>query len=201
MASLTRWERFEDARLQYNRHGKQTMDEASNGSGVSKGIIQALESEKSNRGVSYESIAKLADYYGVSADWLLGLSEEAFRDPCSIDELGITTKSEKILLKMQPGIFDDLINDLIEISDSKSLKDEYRKLKEAVSNQNQILFHLNSKYHQNEMKEILDLTDKMLELQNHGFRVLSPDEVVEYYATRVGNEISKLLHEKYAITE
>lgn len=93
MAKLTRWERFKDARTVHNQHGKQTMDEVAIATGVSKSMIQSLEDEKADRSVGYDKVAKLASHYHVSADYLLGLSDDPSRNPSAVDELGLSEKS------------------------------------------------------------------------------------------------------------
>lgn len=67
----SRGERFKDAR----KDAGFTMDDVKTGTGISKSMIQALEDDDSNRDVGYSNIAKLAAFYGVSADFLLGLSD------------------------------------------------------------------------------------------------------------------------------
>ena len=74
MHTLTRGERFKDARKVYNRNGSQSMEQVRQATGVSKCALTALEDDESTTGVSYLSVAALARHYGVSADWLLGLS-------------------------------------------------------------------------------------------------------------------------------
>lgn len=39
---------------------------------------------------SYETLVKIADYFDVSADYLLGRTEDPNRKPCAADELGLT---------------------------------------------------------------------------------------------------------------
>lgn len=93
MAKLEIGERFKDARNVHNQHGKQTMDEVANATGVSKTVIQSLEKwekRKNNRDVGISNIIALAKHYGVSADWLLGLSEDHNKQPCAADTLGLS---------------------------------------------------------------------------------------------------------------
>ncbi len=71
---LTRGERFKDARIIYNRNGKQTMDEVSAATGVSKANLSSIENDKAGS-IGVDSVASLAAHYGVSADWLLGLTK------------------------------------------------------------------------------------------------------------------------------
>ena len=70
--------RFKLARTVYNQHGKQsvkTVSEATNPS-ISKSLIDDLESNVGKkRAVSYLTVKQLAQYYGVTSDYLLGLSD------------------------------------------------------------------------------------------------------------------------------
>lgn len=95
MALLTRAERFKDARLEHNRHGKQTMDNVAAATGITKSVIHALESdtEERERNVGYKTVAVLAKHYGVSTDWLLSLSDDPSPRPSVIDELGLSPKA------------------------------------------------------------------------------------------------------------
>lgn len=74
MIVLTRGERFKDSRIIHNIHGKQTMAEVAAATGVSQSCISDLENDK-RRNVGAEDIKKLAKHYGVSADYLLELSD------------------------------------------------------------------------------------------------------------------------------
>lgn len=42
---------------------------------------------------SYETLVKIADYFDVSTDYLLGRTEEPSRQPCAVDDLGLTTEA------------------------------------------------------------------------------------------------------------
>ena len=66
--------RFKMARMKYNQHGKQNVTTVHEQTGISASLISALE-QGSNRGVSYLTIVELAKYYGVSTDYLVGLSD------------------------------------------------------------------------------------------------------------------------------
>lgn len=74
MCKLTRGERFKDARTVHNQNGNQSMDEVYTATGVAASMIKDLEDDDKNRSVGYEKIAALAKHYGVSSDYLLGLS-------------------------------------------------------------------------------------------------------------------------------
>lgn len=92
MPVLTRGERFKDARTIYNQHGKQTLRDVENETGVTASLVQSLEDDESTRSVGYDKVATLAKHYGVSVDWLCGLSEDPSRIPGAVDELGMSPK-------------------------------------------------------------------------------------------------------------
>lgn len=87
MKNLTRGERFQDARQVHNQHGKQTMKEVELATGVNESMIANLENDEKFRSVGYDKITKLAIHYGVSADYLLGLSP--YPRPIVLDDLCI----------------------------------------------------------------------------------------------------------------
>ena len=97
MTTLTRGERFKDARNVHNKNGKQTMNAVEQATGVYASLISALENDNSDRSVGYDKVAILAKHYGVSADWLLCLTEDPAPKPCAADELGLCQKSIDIL--------------------------------------------------------------------------------------------------------
>lgn len=74
MVRLTRGERFTAARLDYNQHGAQSMDAVHKATGIHSSMIADLENDDKNRSVGHDKILALAQHYGVSIDYLLGLS-------------------------------------------------------------------------------------------------------------------------------
>lgn len=80
MCKLTRGERFKDSRIVHNQHGSQSMDEVYTATGVSASMIKDLEDDEKNRSVGYDKIKQLAIHYGVSADYLLGISDIPSQD-------------------------------------------------------------------------------------------------------------------------
>lgn len=88
--------RFKDARTRYNQHGLQSTKDVAGEAGITKSLIEDLESNVGNqRNVGYLTIKKLAQYYGVSSDYLLGLSntpstKEDIRAACKTTGLSDT---------------------------------------------------------------------------------------------------------------
>ena len=99
--NLTRGERFKDARIVHNQHGKQTMDEVEAATGIKKSLIQALEDDENNRDVGYAKVAALAAHYRVTADFLLGFTNDPHPQRTAIDDLGITTAVADRFIKLQ----------------------------------------------------------------------------------------------------
>jgi len=105
--TLTRGERFKDARLVHNQHGKQTMDEVAAATGIKKSLIQALENDDNDRDVGYTKVATLAAHYRVTADFLLGFTNDPHPQRTAIDDLGITTAVADRFIKLQDFAFLD----------------------------------------------------------------------------------------------
>ena len=94
-------ERFNNARTEYNINGKETMAQVAKATGVPQSAISDLERDPNidadhttaPRKVAYQTVAILAKHYGVSADYLLGLSDDPKRIPGAIDELGLSPEA------------------------------------------------------------------------------------------------------------
>lgn len=68
--------RFKKARTIHNQHGAQSTREVEKATGITKSLIEDIESTAGKpRNVGYLTVKKLAQYYGVSSDYLLGLSK------------------------------------------------------------------------------------------------------------------------------
>lgn len=90
---LTMYERFEEARKDKGL----SIQDVTDATNVHKSMISALENEPKNgkaRDVGYSNIVKLAQFYGVSIDWLLGLSEVRSPDVIKQNECKYTGLSE-----------------------------------------------------------------------------------------------------------
>lgn len=110
--SLTRGERFKDARTVYNQHGKQSMRIVEGCTDVSASVITYLESDGEGRNVGYPNIVALAKHYGVSTDFLLGLTNDPYPIRSVIDDLSITPAvAERFLLRKKQNCSDcDVVN-------------------------------------------------------------------------------------------
>lgn len=139
MCTLTRGERFKDARTVYNQHGSQSMDDVYKATGVSASMIKDLEDDEKERSVGYDKIATLAKHYGVSSDFLLGLT-----DVCSTDlsvqdihkKTGLTEKNIVSLMKRGPygheqpdfaESYEKMTNDLISYASTYAASRTYHR--------------------------------------------------------------------------
>lgn len=74
MYALNRGGRFKYARTVLNQHGSQSMGEVYSATRIYPSVIADLEDDDKVRSVGYDKIATLAKHYGVSSDFLLGIS-------------------------------------------------------------------------------------------------------------------------------
>ena len=134
MCVLTRGERFKDARIVHNQHGSQSMDEVYSATGISQSMIKDLEDDEKNRSVGYDKIAILARHYGVSSDFLLGLSpyptvEKDLEYICKYTGLSeASVKYLKLLTDVQAGkvIHPGALKEISQYEkDEKEYDDEY----------------------------------------------------------------------------
>ena len=115
---LTRGERFKDARLDLNKNGKQSMKTVADATGIAASLLKDLEDDDNNRSVGYDKIAVLAKHYGVSSDWLLGITDDSSPRSSAVDDLGLSTKSVQKIIQLKNSNPDRLavLNGIIEDS-------------------------------------------------------------------------------------
>lgn len=168
MAVLTRGERFKDARIVYNRYHKQTMDEVSAATGVSKSLIQSLEDDSVSRSVGYDKVATLARHYHVSIDFLLGLTEDPYLKKSAIDDLGLSPTAISNLKRfcIDPNIFIDTKDTRIKCTDSREPTGIASGLNALLEQKG--IFQIAAEIHelQAEISDILETVPKITEGYN-----------------------------------
>ncbi|MEY8262378.1 helix-turn-helix transcriptional regulator [Oscillospiraceae bacterium 50-60] len=93
--------RFKKARTDHNQHGPQSTKEVAQATGITKSLIEDIESTAGTpRNVGYLTVKKLAKYYGVSSDYLLGLSETPSIDEDIQVACKVTGLSEKAISRL-----------------------------------------------------------------------------------------------------
>ena len=115
--NLTMGERFKDARIVHNQHGKETTGAVADATGVSKSTLSEIENDK--RAPGAEIITVLARHYGVSADYLLGLSDVITSDITTQAIIEYTGLSEKNI-KTLHGMAQHLDRPIILVADDKA---------------------------------------------------------------------------------
>lgn len=126
--------RFKAARTKYNQHGQQSVKEVAQMTGITGSLIDDLESNVGKpRDVGYSKIRKLAEYYGVSSDFLLQLSatpsvKEDIQVVCKTT--GLTEKAIESI-KASGGWGLDVLNIFLENPDFFSFLLEVRRLATA----------------------------------------------------------------------
>ena len=194
MARLTRGERFKDARIVHNRNGKQTMDEVTIATGVSKSLIQSLEDDSVNRSVGYDKVAKLAAHYRVTTDFLLGLSDDPFPMPSVVDDLGLSLKAVDAIEQLE--MFDtpngqlqfgnasshalDILNRLLESPDFHEVMGNLLMCFDS--------FWINASGRQFEGEDY----GLEAEMRHTGHIVLKGDYAARFYANEAGNSLRDL---------
>lgn len=195
MARLTRGERFKDARVVYNVHKKQTMDEVATATGVSKSLIQSLEDDSVNRSVGYDKVAKLAAHYRVTTDYLLGLSDDPFPMPSVVDDLGLSFKAVDAIERLE--MFDtpngqlqfrnasshalDILNCLLESPDFHEVMGNLLMCFDS--------FWINASGRQFEGDDY----GLEAEMRDAGHIVLKGDYAARFYANEAGNSLRELV--------
>lgn len=189
---LERGERFKDARLEYNRNGRQTLRAVYDATGISTSLIQELEDDSSSRDIGYLKIQKLAEHYGVSIDWLLGLSDVVTVSPEMSVACEITGLSETAVKNIQRETATDstrLALEVILCSDSKKLHALCNTVYKAVAGhfpnrpKEPLLECLNPELKQ-EVSEILSRWDGI---------ILDPREAMQYNSFEAGNILSDIV--------
>jgi transcriptional regulator with XRE-family HTH domain len=125
MCTLTRGERFKDARNIHNKNGKQTMDEVYAATHITGSMITDLEDDEKKRSVGYDKIVALSNHYGVSADYLLGLTDDPNIHPRATDELGLSVQAIDWLSSLanspDKNRYSKCLNALFEMNDFQHL--------------------------------------------------------------------------------
>ena len=94
-------ERFMKARTIYNKNGNQNKKEAAAGAGVTESILSNIENDDIDRDVGCSHVIALANYYGVTTDYLLGLSNAPTNDESVISAVSYTGLSVETVNKLK----------------------------------------------------------------------------------------------------
>lgn len=193
---LSRGKRFRDARTVYNQHGFQTMDEVMAETDVQKSIISALESDKSDRSVGYDKVAALAAYYGVSTDYLLGLTDDHNKKPCTSYELGISQENV-YYLSNNKTLSALLINSLITAyRNAEGAKSDFILFLRAMS-----VLESPETEHISIQSKIASFDAESERLKQMGLLVMLPDIAAQFHLSRCIDEIKHELFKLYGLSD
>lgn len=194
------WERFRDARIEFNKNEFETQDEVAAAIGVSKSLVEDTERETVQRDFRSSTLKKFAVHYGVSIDWLLGLTEDDPINPEIRAACEVTGLSEAAIRNIQKETVEDTTRLALEVllcSDSDMLHDLCKTVYRAVAG-----YFLNSQIeplldsfpseYKEKFSKILDCWDGI---------VLDPKEALRYNSFEAGNILSEIVDhsEKTAI--
>lgn len=204
MKSLTIGERFKDARTVHNQHGKQTMSEVEAATGVKKSLISELEND-SEREIGYTKIIALAKHYGVSTDYLLGISDtqsidtnvkavmqytgltesnvEFLHNPPKVGEEGPLNISRKSLFT--------LVNDLVELSQAFDVYAPFRQMQRLRSQFEGKPAH-NGGFYQLVAEG---------SAREWGYVALTVNESIAFYSSQLSKAIEQAIINKYSVTQ
>lgn len=71
--------------------------ELSEKAGISKSALGSYESDDTKNAITMNAIVTLAEFYGVTSDYLLGITENRERHPFPVDELGLDDETIALL--------------------------------------------------------------------------------------------------------
>lgn len=147
-----------------------------------------------NEGMRVEYLRYLADFYGVTTDYLLGIDEHRKRNPATIYELGITEESEGIILGYKSTPFscayESFINDMIAAGILQDVMRNYLDLITSLYRPETITATIT--------EQDLDKFDDALKFfSEHGFHMLNPDDTILFFADKLAESIKKALLDKY----
>jgi len=193
--TLTRGERFSDARMQHLSAERRSIHAVSDATGVSVSMISALEDDEIKRDVGYSNVAKLAEYYHVSADWLLGLTEEPRQNPPAVDDLHLTSDAVRMiqsfaLCREELAIFSSLVSSVEFwriIQEVKDLQTFYKRRQRDATIENEII-----------VRSKATKAQRQLEKETHEpSKVLVSEEFVEYTKFNICKKIEQLIEKQF----
>lgn len=167
-------------------------------------------SHSSNDGMNAETLRTLAQFYGVSSDYILGLTEISTPNPtaqAACEYTGLTEENAKMLHEFVasdsenwkygktnpenarfPGL--DLVNDFLDcVRNEHFMETEYWFLRYASH------VHSTSGEEYRRVEKYRECADK---LQEYGILPLIASDTVEFNSRRLANSFERFLNQKYA---
>lgn len=205
---LTMGERFKDARTVHNKHGKETTGAVAEATGVSKSTLSEIENDSRIPGAKI--IAELARHYGVSSDYLLGLSDVITPDTTAQAVIAYTGLSEDNVLTLHhmkenasnPMLSDAADDGTINVNGCKPYLDCLNDLLDAIYSKKDTIIrdYIPMQYYAEWNKHYDPLyfsEERELDLQAHGHTSIPISAFIEQKSIKIAREIEKYLIGKY----
>ena len=150
----------------------------------------------------WETLVKIADFFDVSTDYLLGRTFDPSRQPCAVDELGLAKENVDYLknpsMAMGRGetvlkvnnLVHTFINDVLDICREEGLQSEFQIMQHILARVNRLIPRESG-----EGLPSFDMVDEYI--RRNGLFVLPAKDGATYYAKQIGNAIARGFMEKY----
>ena len=154
--------------------------------------------ENGTRDLKTEYLAKLSEFFGVSADWLLGLTDAPERTPAAVDELGLSPDAVSYLrgltvLRRDSSVSEaekryfpiSVLSAMLESRDFESVLSWCAEYIRLVNTPCSLLYSTTEEY-----KKLSAVVGQ------HGFVVTAPDRLAMcLFSERITNTLEKLLED------
>lgn len=214
MHTLTRGGRFKYARTVLNQHGSQSMDEVYSATWISPSMIKDLEDDDKVRSVGYDKIATLAKHYGVSSDFLLGISDVKTPDTTAQAVIEYTGLSEDNVSTLHRMVENALFHDVLETAEDGTITingeqpylDFLNDILDAVyaGKETFVREYILLRYYAERLQNYdPHFSGESLDdaLADHGYTSIRISEFIEHKSIRIARAIEKYLVDKYTAAD
>lgn len=189
-------------RIMYLREARGLSQKALSDELAKLGLIVRRETitqwENGTRDLKTEYLAKLSEFFGVSADWLLGLTDAPERTPAAVDELGLSPDAVSYLrgltiLRRDSNVSEaekryfpiSVLSAMLESRDFESVLSWCAEYIRLVNTPCSLLYSTTEEY-----KKLSAV------LGQHGYVVTAPDRLAMcLFSERITNTLEKLLED------
>lgn len=189
-------------RIMYLREARGLSQKALSDELAKLGLIVRRETitqwENGTRDLKTEYLAKLSEFFGVSADWLLGLTDAPERTPAAVDELGLSPDAVSYLrgltvLRRDSNVSEaekryfpiSVLSAMLESRDFESVLSWCAEYIRLVNTPCSLLYSTTEEY-----KKLSAV------LGQHGYVVTVPDRLAMcLFSERITNTLEKLLED------
>lgn len=170
-----------------------TQENIANATGKTRQTVSQYVNGISEPG--YDVLVKIANYFDVSLDYLLGRTDDPSRAPCAVDDLGLSPKAVDAIERL--GIFDTPNNQILFRNASSHALDALNCLLESPYFHEvfENLLMCFDSFWINATARHLEGDDFELEeeMRDAGHIVLKGDYAARFYANEAGNSLRDLL--------